>query len=413
MKVALLTYRGNMFCGGQGIYASYLAKALNAQGVDVDVISGPPFPEVPTNVPLRKIPNNNVFGTRLSKWARERNPLNLLTPLSAWEALVSRVGVFPEMQTFSLRVLREWPRLQREKKYDIAIDNQCLGWGLLGLQVFKTPVVGLIHHPLHIDRAADFAIDSKWSQRIRRTLYFPLFMQEIVAPRLQQVVTVSQASRKEISKYFKIPERNIEVILNGTDTDTFRPDPTIEKGFDLIFVGRTEDRKKGISTLIEALRYLPHVKLNIVDGRIPEDGLALRAIRRFGVGNQVTLRRNMLSKDELVREYCSAKLAVVPSLYEGFGFPASEAMSCGLPVVANSAGALPEVLGTDETCGALAQPNDPKALSEKISLFLNDPQRLGIAGQNARKRVLRMFQWDVAANRWITTLEDTLRVTHG
>ena len=87
MKVALLTYRGNMFCGGQGIYASYLAKALNAQGVDVDVISGPPFPEVPATVPLRKISNNNVFGSRLSKWARGRNPLNLLTPLSAWEAL--------------------------------------------------------------------------------------------------------------------------------------------------------------------------------------------------------------------------------------------------------------------------------------------------------------------------------------
>lgn len=402
-----------MFCGGQGIYASHLARALRELGVDIDVISGPPYPELPDQVPLHRIPNNNVFGTTLRKWAQTENPLNLLTPLSAWEALVTRAGVFPEMQTFSLRLFREWPKLLRERQYDIAIDNQCLGWGLLGLQAFGTPVVGLIHHPLHIDRAADFAIDSKLSQRIRRALYFPLFMQEIVAPRLMHIVAVSKASQKEISKHFKIPEENIEVILNGTDTDLFRPHPEVPKDTDLIFVGRTEDRKKGITTLIEALQYLPQVQLKIVDGRIPDDGLVVRAIHQFGVAKQVTLKREMLSRTNLAKEYCSAKLAVVPSLFEGFGFPASEAMSCGLPVVANQAGALPEVLGTDGSCGALVPPDNPRALAEKIEFLLAKPRFLDTAGKEARKRVLSLFRWDVAATRWLKVLEDILRATNG
>ena len=53
--------------------------------------------------------------------------------------------------------------------------------------------------------------------------------------------------------------------------------PGVAKETDLLFVGRTEDRKKGIGTLLEALALLPeHVTLKIVDGRIPDDGLVMR-----------------------------------------------------------------------------------------------------------------------------------------
>ena len=106
--------------------------------------------------------------------------------------------------------------------------------------------------------------------------------------------------------------------------------------------------KKGIGTLLEALSLLPeHVTLKIVDGRIPSHGLVPRLTKQYGLENRIKIVDRMLTVPELVEQYSTAKVALVPSFFEGFGFPASEAMACGLSVIANAAGALPEVVGTD------------------------------------------------------------------
>ena len=412
MRIALLTYRGNMYCGGQGIYAAYLAREWRRAGHDVHVIAGPPLPELAEGIPLHVIPNVNVFGVKWPEWARRERPAELLAPLNLWELGVSRFGVFPEMQTFALRLLMRWRELQSRHRFDIVFDNQCLAWGLLGIRAAGTPVVSVIHHPLHIDREADFAIDPAFLKKLKRTLYFPLFMQQQVAPRLDRIVTVSEASRAEIERYFGIPEKEIRVVHNGTDSELFRP-VEAAKDADLLFVGRTEDRKKGLGTLLEAMTLLPEYKLKIVDGRIPDDGLVMRYLRRTGIGERVILRRRMLAIDELVREYSTARAAVVPSFFEGFGFPASEAMSCGLPVIANAAGALPEVVGSDGSAGRLVPPRDPVAMAAAIRDVLGEPGRAEAMGRAARARVERLFQWERAAAELVGVFEETLRAAHG
>ena len=123
------------------------------------MIAGPPLPALAEGIPLHEIPNLNLFGVRWPEWARRERPLALLSPLNLWELGVSRFGVFPEMQTFALRLLLRWRALQARHRFDIVFDNQCLAWGLLGIRAAGTPVVSVIHHPLHIDREADFAID--------------------------------------------------------------------------------------------------------------------------------------------------------------------------------------------------------------------------------------------------------------
>ena len=65
-------------------------------------------------------------------------------------------------------------------------------------------------------------------------------------------------------------------------------------------------------------------------------------------------------------------MAVVPSLYEGFSLPAIEAMACGVPLVATTGGALPEVVGTDGETGLLVIPDDPEALAAAIGPLLDD-----------------------------------------
>jgi glycosyltransferase involved in cell wall biosynthesis len=414
VRIALLTYRGNMFCGGQGIYAACLARELRRLGHDVHVIAGPPLPELEPGIPLHVIPNENVFGVKHPEWARRENPFGLLWPLNLWELGVSRFGVFPEMQSFGLRLLLAWRRLQARHRFDVVFDNQSLAWGLLGIQATGVPVVSVIHHPLHIDRAADFAIDPSLLKKIKRTLYFPLFMQEQVARRLDRIVTVSEASRREIGRYFGIPEKQVDVVPNGTDTELFRPVPGTPKEADLLFVGRTEDRKKGLGTLLEAMTLLPErVTLKIVDGRIPEDGLVARFVRRYGLERRVILHRRLLTTPELVQQYSTARVAVVPSFFEGFGFPASEAMACGLPVVANAAGALPEVVGTDGQAGVLVPPRDPRAMAAAIRGILAAPERAERMGRAARRRVERVFRWSDAAAGLVAVFEARLRAAHG
>ena len=413
MRIALLTYRGNMFCGGQGIYASYLAREWQRAGHDVHVFAGPPLPDLPAGIPLHEIPNDNVFGRPWPDFYDPAQPLSLLKPLSLWELGVSRFGVFPEMQTFGLRLLRRWPEFQRRYGFDIVFDNQCLSWGLLGLRALGTPVVSVIHHPLHIDREADYAIDPRLVKKIKRTLYFPLFMQQRVAPRLDKIVTVSEASRSEIERYFGIPQKDIAVVYNGTDTELFHAVEGTTKETDLLFVGRTEDRKKGIGTMLEALSLLPDsVRLKIVDGRIPADGLVPRLIARYGLGRRVVIIDRMLSVPELVEQYSTARIALVPSFFEGFGFPASEAMAAGLAVVANAAGALPEVVGTDGRAGRLVPPRNASAMADAIADILSEPGKAERMGAAARRRVQTIFRWDDAADNLVRVFEDTLHAAH-
>ena len=412
MRIALLTYRGNMFCGGQGIYAAYLAREWQKAGHEVHVFAGPPLPELAEGIPLHEIPNDNVFGQEWPDFYNPEKPFSLLKPLSLWELGASQFGVFPEMQTFGFRLMRRWPEFQKKYGFDIVFDNQCLSWGLLGLKAMGTPVVSVIHHPLHIDREADYSIDPRLVKKVKRTLYFPLFMQQQVAPRLNKIVTVSEASRFEIERYFKIPQKDVDVVYNGTDAELFSP-RDVPKETDLLFVGRTEDRKKGIGTMLEALSLLPsNVKLKIVDGRIPKDGLVPRMIAKYGIADRVVIVDRMLEIDELVEQYSTARIALVPSFFEGFGFPASEAMACGLAVVANAAGALPEVIGSDGHAGHLVPQRDARAMADAISDILSEPGKAERMGAAARRRIQTVFRWDDAAAGLVDVFEDTIRAAH-
>lgn len=413
MRIALLTYRGNMYCGGQGVYAAHIARGLHELGHDVHVIAGPPLPDLPPEIPLHVIPNENFFGREMAQALPRDNPLRALFPGNLWELGLTRFGVFPEMTAFGVRLLLRWGELQNRHRFDVVLDNQSLCWGLLGIQAFGVPVAAMIHHPLHIDRQADFEIDPRFGRKWKRTLYFPMFMQQFVSPRLAKILTVSNASAVEIERFFGISRKRIAVVYNGTDAETFRPSP-IPKETDLVFVGRTEDRKKGVPYLLDALALTPEsITLKIVDGRIPPDGLVPRKIREHRLEKRVVIVDRMLTREELVEQYSTARIALVPSFFEGFGFPASEAMACGLPVIATVGGALPEVVGTNGETGRVVPFRDPEALAAAITELCSLPHHETTRmGEAARRRILRVFDWRDAARNTAEVLAEVVRA-HG
>jgi glycosyltransferase involved in cell wall biosynthesis len=96
----------------------------------------------------------------------------------------------------------------------------------------------------------------------------------------------------------------------------------------------------------------------------------------------------------------------VPSFFEGFGFPASEAMACGLPVIATDAGALPEVVGSSGEAGLLVPIRDVDALARAVTELASQPERAAEMGHAARRRIQRVFSWREAGRRTAEVLAE-------
>jgi glycosyltransferase involved in cell wall biosynthesis len=395
LRVALLAYRGNPFCGGQGVYVRNLSRELAALGHTVEVLAGQPYPVVDDGVRLTRLPSLDLYRQpdpfRTPGWREYRDLVDVLEVGIMWTA------GFPEPLTFSLRALRHLRG--RRGDFDVVHDNQTLGYGLLRLARLGFPLVTTVHHPIQVDREMDLAAARGWRRVTLGRWYGFTRMQRRVARRLPEVVTVSDSSRQEIVSYLGVPAERVHTIPIGADTDLFAPDPATPRVPGRIVTTASADVPlKGLLPLIEALakiRTERHAELVVV-GSPRKGGRVAAAIERYGLEDAVRFVSG-ISDAELVTELRSAQVAVVPSLYEGFSLPAVEAMACGTPLVATTGGALPEVAGRDGGTALLVPPGDAGALATAAGRLLDDAglrTRLGAAG---RDRVLSRFTWRAAA----------------
>jgi glycosyltransferase involved in cell wall biosynthesis len=115
-----------------------------------------------------------------------------------------------------------------------------------------------------------------------------------------------------------------------------------------------------------------------------------------------------VAAEAIASAYAESTLAVVPSLYEGFGFPAGEAMACEVPVVSSRGGALPEVVGEDGRCGMLVPPENSEAMASAIDQLLDQPERRAAMGKAGRARVLEHFTWRRAAERTVDVYREVI-----
>jgi len=413
MKICLLTYRGNMYCGGQGIYIYYLSREFQRLGHEVHVISGPPYPQLPEGVKLYKVKSHSAYVSRYhmdNHLDNHSGPIR--NPVDLYEAVATRMGMYSEPLAFSIRAYNVIRKLSSQVKFDVVHDNQCLGYGLPLIKRLKLPLVATIHHPMALDRDSDFAQARNQMEKLRRWWFYSAYvpMQSFVGRRADRVITVSECSAREIERLMGIPSSRIRVVYNGIDTEVFKDyDGLPKKSNSLIFVGNTEDRKKGIIYLLQAIKILENecqVKLTIIDGGAPEAQYVPALMQQINLNGRVTFARR-LSGDDLVKWYSAADIAVVPSMFEGFGFPAAEAMACEVPVIAFAAGALPELVADGET-GILVPPADVPKLAAAIKRLVEDKElRLRMA-KAARKRVQQKFNWQQAAKQILEVYQEVI-----
>ena len=398
-----------MYCGGQGIYVYYLAKALHNLGHEVHVMSGPPYPSVPEGVRLHQLEGLNLYETQAL--SSLKNPFRIFDPINFYEIVATHVGMFPEILTFSMRAYFKLREIMHTERIDVVHDNQTLGYGLLLMKTLGVPVVATIHHPIPIDMRADLAQARKFSSKFRRIIFYSfIIMQNIVSKRMDRVVTVSDISAEDAISIFRVPRSKVRVVHNGIDTEVFKKiDGVHKEPNNILMVGNTEDRKKGVIYLLQAMQILKDdtdVKLTIVDRKGDHTKYAPKLVHEYGLEDKVTFT-GRLTTEELVRHYCAAEIAVTASLYEGFGLPCAEAMSCGTPVIATEAGALPEIVGKD-AAGILVPPEDPVALARAIRQLLADRALRQRMGEMARKRIEQAFSWDGAARMTLEVYKEVV-----
>ncbi len=396
LRVAYLAYRGNPHSGGQGVYTRYLTRELVALGHQVEVFAGQPYPLLDEGVGFVPVRSLDLY--------RDPDPFRVPWP---WEfrsradliefAIMCSAG-FPEPLTFSLRARRLLS--SRRDDFDLIHDNQCLGRGLVPLMRQGWPLLATMHHPITVDRDLELLHASgPWRRLILRRWYGFVGMQLEVARQIPRVVTVSDSSRRDMAEQMGIDDSRVSVVPVGVDHLRFRPlDHVARVPGRLITTASADVPLKGLVPLLEALakvRTERPVELVVVGKPRARSNVA-PTIERLGLGDAVRFVSGV-SDERLVELYAEAQVAVVPSLYEGFSLPAVEAMACGVPLVATTGGALPEVVGTDGETGLLVAPGDAGGLAMAITRALDDAElraRLGAAG---RARVLERFTWRATA----------------
>ena len=404
MKIGLLSYRSHPYSGGQGIYIKHLSKALSDLGHEVSVLSGPPYPELHDSVQLIQIPSLGMFETedRMKLFSLKL----LFRPLDLYEWITVMTGGFPEPYTYGKRVYKY---LKNNKKdFDIILDNQSLCGSLLKIQDLL-PLAVTIHHPITKDHKLEMQNASNWKERLSSMRWHNFLpMQKRVAPKLNKIICVSAPSKEDIVKEFLVEDNKIEVILNGIDINRFVPSPSDSvKANRIITTASADIPLKGLKYLIQALpeilKSFPKTTLTVI-GKAPSNSEVSKLISNLGLKEIISFKSG-ISENEIVDLYHASEIAVIPSLYEGFGFGAGEAMACGVPLISTHSGGLKEVVGD---CAIKILPSSADEIEKAvINLFNNQEKRKELSAKG-RQRMETKFDWKIAASSYESSFQEVI-----
>jgi alpha-maltose-1-phosphate synthase len=291
--------------------------------------------------------------------------------------------------------------------------------GFLAKKLYDVPFVLTTHslEPLRAWKAEQLGSGYAMSSWMERTAILDA----------DAVIAVSNGTKDDILRsYPDIPPERIHVIYNGIDLKEYQyreSTSALEKyGVDpkspyILFVGRIT-RQKGVTHLVDALRYLPPQTQVVLCAGAP-DTPEIAAEMRQKVDEarahnpHVLWIEKMISKPEVIELYSHARVFCCPSVYEPFGIINLEAMACGAPVIASATGGIKEVVVDGETGylvpfdqdPATSFPIDPERfardLAARISELLADPDKCKVFGQAGRKRVEEKFSWSAIASQTI------------
>lgn len=249
--------------------------------------------------------------------------------------------------------------------------------------------------------------------------YLKIFLKEMpkIMEQADQVITVSQHSKRDIQRIFKLPDKRISVVPEAPE-DVYRPiDKRVAVEFVsknymirqpyILYVGGFSPRKN-VKGLINAFYDLQadlfdEYTLVIVGKEVRDFEETALLVEALGLTNRVTFT-GFVPVSDMPYLYNAAELFVYPSFYEGFGLPPLEAMACGTPVITTNVSSMPEIC---EGATMLVNPHHTLSLSEAMYKVLTNDR---LREQLSRKGLARSrdFSWRKTAELTAAVYEETL-----
>ena len=394
LKIGLLSYRSDPFSGGQGIYLKNVAEALVQRNHEVTIYSAKPLPIVSSDVRIVEIDTPGYFETfdpleRLNIFrSRTKNQLEILDFLDTF------TGTFTEPIFFGERLLKNKDFQDNLDTFDIIHDNQSMS---SYPETVRKKLVTTLHHPIHIDRDIDLSSESSFFAKLSiKRWYSFLNMQKKNLSKAPCIISPSVSSKKDIQKFFNIPEEKIKVIWNGIDLNDCKHQ--IREGFQPKFVTiiSSDVPMKNLKTIIKAVHLLrnevPEISLTII-GDLREENKKL--IEDLKLEKEI-IYLGKVDRPELIKILNNSFIGISASSYEGFGFPSVEMISTGLPVIVSNKASLPELAGD---AGLTFEPSSPTDLKEKMLSVVNNVNLREELQQNSKLRRDDFFGWDEYAKK--------------
>jgi glycosyltransferase involved in cell wall biosynthesis len=264
------------------------------------------------------------------------------------------------------------------------------------------PMVMTIHDLNHIALSRNYSI------------FHAIYYKWVVKPAVKKsvkIVTVSEFSRKEISRYLMVPDEKIKVVYNGCGEE-FRPIEDskllerVRKKYNfpetfILYVGSYKSHKN-VSNLLKAYDRVSLKIPLVLSGRGSQELLELS--KKFEMGKKIIFMGEV-DESDLPIIYNCATLFVFPSYYEGFGLPPLEAMACGCPVVVSNAASLPEVCGD---AAYYVDPRNVESISEGIYRVLTDENLRNTLILKGLERI-KLFSWEKAAKEVLNVFDEILK----
>lgn len=282
-----------------------------------------------------------------------------------------------------------FPGVVKREKADMALIPN------FTLLLFKhRPTVVIIHDLI------EFNVKDKFSPK--KMFYRTKIADPLMVKRSDKIITVSENSKRDLIKFLKAPEDKITVVYNGVDQEKFhRMDEqeaaTIlgKRGWPtdfILYAGTIDHPGKNAIAVVKAFEELKRTERyngQCVLAGMPGSGFEYVKdyIEKSKYKDEIMIT-GFVSDEELVALYSKCATFVFVSLYEGFGIPPLEALSCGAKVVVSSTSSLPEVVGD---VGITVNPSDQEAITEAVYKSLEEDA--GIEYREKVKRHLKNYDW--------------------
>ncbi len=391
MKIAFITYEYPPYCGsgGLGTYAFNIARELKLLGHTVVIFT--------PNINRKKI--NHI----------EQEDNLTIIPIEIEEKLPFKAAIF-------------WYKLDKYvKKYNVLFNFDIIhvngiSYWFLRKKILPIPHVITIHH---VAKSAHIFNNYNFINRLldiggengfiipsieKRALYFN-----------NNVITVSNFTKNEITKFYDINKNNIYVIYNGINFNNrssneeilqFKKQHKLEDKHVILFVGRFSDKRKGFHTLLKSFNILLNrinaYLLIVGDGDKTE---SMEIIKNLGIEEKVNFM-GFVDELTLAKCYQASDVLVCPSKFEGFGLSIIEAMYYGKPVVAFNVGAIPEIL-IDTKNGYLVEAEDIINMADSIYTLLYNKKLAIDIGMYNIEYVEKSFNWKISAK----SIEEVYKIT--